>query len=347
MPKSKRINKTVVYKRANFHTTVRGESLKTLLEKALNKHTTMGKRRRDISDDENPVYHVIGTPHCEPNGFVFGALMTYTPGADPLFLVDDEKALDVMIEKLKAPETDDGKRREILESMIYFGILEDHLVLIQSQALKAAQLETFLQWFLHETTILAGDNTFQLVDTPTASIRAQMNEGRGVRSISLGGEVVPQGVINQVMPASETTEVTSAKSSRTHSISVVTAATQEDWGVLAALKKLMQPSEAAKIDFEKLTGSNIEMSVTLRYKRETTADGQKLMDTLGAALRNTEDVETVLVLNDGGSIRGSDLKLNGKIGLKSYDGQLSASEVFEGMRAWLLSKISSDELSAG
>ena len=117
--------------------------------------------------------------------------------------------------------------------------------------------------------------------------------------------------------------------------------------MLAALKKLMQPSEAAKIDFEKLTGSNIEMSVTLRYKRETTADGQKLIDTLGAALRNTEDVETVLELNDGGSIRGSDLKLNGKIGLKSYDGQLSASEVFEGMRAWLLSKISSDELSAG
>lgn len=345
--KPKRIQKTVIYKRAHFNSTVSGDSLKTLLEKALNKHTTVGKRRRNIADVENPVYHVIGNPYCETNGFIFGALMTYTPGTDPLFLVDDEKALDVMIEKLKAPETDDGKRREILESMMYFGILQNHLVLMQSQALKAPQLETFLQWFLHETATLPGDNTFQLIDTPTTAIRERMDKGQGVRTITLGGEVIPQRVIDQVIPSSKTTEVTPTTSSRTQSVSVVASAAQEDWGVLAALKKLMQPSEAAKIDFEKLTGSNIEMSVTLRYRRETTEDGQKLMDTLGATLRNTEEVETVLELNDGGSIRGSDLKLNGTIKLTSYDGQLSASEVFEGMRGWLLSKISSDEISAG
>lgn len=89
------------------------------------------------------------------------------------------------------------------------------------------------------------------------------------------------------------------------------------------------------------------VSVTLRYSRKTTEDGQKLMDSLGAALRNTDDVETELQLIGGGSIKGSDLKMTGQIGVTSYDGQLSASEVYEGLRQWLLEKVSSEELSAG
>ncbi len=95
-----------------------------------------------------------------------------------------------------------------------------------------------------------------------------------------------------------------------------------------------------------MSAHNIELSVTLRYSRKTTEDGQQLMDSLGAALRNTDDVETELQLVGGGSIKGSDLKLTGTIGVTSYDGQLSASEVYEGLRQWLLEKVSEDGLSA-
>lgn len=344
--KAKRVQKTVIYKRCNFHVGVPGETLKTLLEQALIQSTTVGQRRLNVADTDSPIYHVMGTPLCEPTGFVFGTLMTYTPGTDPLFLVDDEQALDVMLEKLKAPNTQDGKRREFLESMMYFGVIQNHLVLMQSQALKAPQIEAYLQWFLHDSKILAGDNTFQFVDTPSKAVREKMTSGSGVRTITLGGEVVPQSAMARAQQPTATDPKEPVSSMKSHSVSVVASATEEDWGVLEALKKLMAPSEAAKINFDKLTGSNIEMSVILRYKKETTEDGQKLMDTLGAAFRNTEDVETVLNLKDGGQIRGADLKLNGIVRVTSYDGQLSATEVFEGMRQWLLSKVTSDELSA-
>ncbi len=344
--KAKTVHKVVVYKRCTFHAGIPGENLKTLLERALNTSTTVGQRRLNVADSDHPIYHVMGAPLCEPNGFVFGALMTYTPGTDPLFLVDDEQALDVMIEKLKAPNTSDGKRREILESMMYFGVIQDHLVLMQSQALKAPQLEAFLQWFLHDSKVLAGDNTFQLIDTPSKSVREKMSKGSGVRTITLGGEVVPQAAIAGTQSSSTPGLNLPISSMKSHSVSVVASATEHEWGVLEALKKLMPPSQAAKIDFDQLAGSNIEMSVTLRYKRKTTEDGQKLMDTLGVAFRNTENVETVLDLNEGGQIKGEDLKLNGKVKLTSYDGQLSAAEVFEGMRQWLLNKVTSEEISA-
>lgn len=343
--KAKRIQKAVVYKRANFHSAIPGESLKTLLAKALNKHAVFGRRKLNVSDVDHPVYHALCDTRIEEKGFVFGALMTFTPGTDPLFLVDDEKASNVTIEKLKAPDTDDGKRREVLESMMFFGVYKDHLVLMQSQALKGPQIEAYLQWFLHDTQVLAGDNTFKLVDTPSKSVREKMAKGGGVRTITLGGEVVPKSVL---APKPGSLAQPEAKGSTTehHHVTVYGSATDEDWGVLAALKKLMSPSQAAKIDFEQLTGSNIEMSVTLRYKRETTDDGQKLMDTLGAAFRNTEEVETALQLKDGGTIKGTDLKLNGTLRLTAYDGQLSSSEVYEGIRQWLLSKVSSDEVPA-
>lgn len=342
--KGKKVLKTVIYKRVHFHTPVKGQTLKTMLEAALGKRKTVGDRRQNVSSADNPIYHMVGSPICEERGFVFGALMTYTPDTNPLCFVDDEQAVDVVLEQVSAPVTDDGKRREFLTSMMYFGVIGNHMVLMQSQALKSAQLESYLRWYLHAAEVLEGTNTIQLLDTPSESVKRRMRHGLGVRAIKLGGEVLPPSAIspksNQPSEGSETSRLVSTQTTAT------AVATHEDYGVISALKRLMDPVQAAKIDFDKLAGSNIELSVTLRYSRKTTEDGQKLMDSLGAALRHNEEVETELELVGGGSIKGSDLKLTGPISVMSYDGQLSASEVYEGLRQWLLQRVSADDLSA-
>lgn len=342
--KGKKVYKAVIYKRVNFHSDTASHNLKSLLEAALGKRQKLGERRQNVASAEDPIYHAIGSTKCENPGFVFGALMTYTPDTDPLCIIDDAEAVDDVLEKVSAPATDDGKRREFLASLMYFAVIGNHVVLMQSQALKSGHFEAYLQWYLHASGVLAGTNTLQLIDTPSEAVKKKMNEGRGVRSIKLGGELLPPatiaphaGSVAAVAPESKEVAVQTT---------AVATATEEDFGVLAALKKLMQPAQAAKIDFDKLAGSNIELSVTLRYNRKTTEDGQKLMDSMGAALRNTDEVETELKLVGGGSIKGSDLKLTGTIGVMSYDGQLSTSEVYEGLRQWLLEKVSEQELSA-
>lgn len=123
-----------------------------------------------------------------------------------------------------------------------------------------------------------------------------------------------------------------------------TSSVDVDEGLFAALKKLLKPADIAKIPFENLAESNIEMFVTLRYNRKTTEAGQKLMDSLGVALRNSDEVETELELKEGGSIKGDELRLTGRIGLQSYDGQLSHSEVFQELQTWLLEKIKAEGL---
>jgi hypothetical protein len=342
--KGKKVSKTVIYKRVNFHAPVNGQDLKTMLETALNKRKTFGDRRQNVSSADNPIYHVVGSHTCEEKGFVFGTLMTYTPDTNPLCFVEDDQAVDVVLEQVSAPETDDGKRREFLASMMYFGVIGNHMVLMQSQALKSAQLESYLRWYLHAAEVLEGTNTFQLIDTPSDSVKRKMKQGRGVRAIKLGGEVLPPTVM---APRPEKVVAVPVAPREVATQTTATAvATQENFGVLAALKTLMNPVQAAKINFEKLAGSNIELSVTLRYSRKTTEEGQKLMDSLGAALSHNDDVDTELELVGGGSIKGSDLKLTGPISVMSYDGQLSTSEVYEGLRQWLLQKVSADDLSA-
>lgn len=334
--KGKRINKSVIYKRAEFHTAIPGQSLKTMIDKALRKRATIGERKSNVADDDQPIFHLLGQSQSEPKGFLFGVFMAYTPGTDPLFLVDDEQASNITLEKLKAPKMNDGKRREVLESIMYFGVFDNHLVLVQSQALKAPQLEIYLQWLLHQAAALPGDNTVRLIDKPSKAVREKMQKARGVRAIKLGSEVMPASV----MPAI----AAKGKGSQTKSVSVTANQSVGGGSALEALKSLLNPVEAAKINFDQLVGSNIELTVTLRYNRTTTDDGQKLMDTLGSAFRHSDGVETELELIGGGSIKGSELKLDGTIRVSSYDGQLSASEVFEGMRQWLLSKVSSDDL---
>lgn len=343
--KGKRVYKKVTYKAVHFdHSPGKGVTLASLLTKAFTKLKTVGDRRKNIGSPDEPIVHVIGTPVNEPSGISFGALMTYTPGTEPLFLIDDAQAQDVLLEKLSIEDTDDGKRREFLESILFFAAYKNHVALIQSQALKAAQLESYLLWLLHSAQVLPGNVLLKLIDTPPKAVRQKMIAGGGVRTIKLGGEVVPTSSSAAPSQPPEVTQPAAAVGKTTSTPVAQTASVDlDEGGMIAALKKLLKPSEIAKIPFEDLADSNIEMFVTLRYNRKTTEAGQKLMDTLGIALRHAEDVETELILKEG-SIKGDELKLTGTIGVQSYDGQLSHSEVFQELQKWLLEKIKAEGL---
>ena len=116
--------------------------------------------------------------------------------------------------------------------------------------------------------------------------------------------------------------------------------------IVQALKSLMPASKAAKLNLDALLASNIEYTLSIRYRQSTSEDGQRLMDTLGSALRHADGVETKIKLVGGGVIKGDDLKMSGQIRIDTYDGLPSASEVFEEMRTWLLEKLKSGEVKA-
>jgi hypothetical protein len=335
--KGKRIKKSVVYKHAQFHNKSHG-TLKELLGSAITKLGQVQQRRKLVSPDPNaPSFHLIGHTSNEPDGFLFGALLAYSPGVVPLFLVDDGAAADVTLEKLKAPDTKAGLRRELLNSILYFGVFDNHLVMMQSQSLKSLQAETYFQWLLHQSNVLLKTNTVTLLDTPSASVRKKIESSKGIRGIKLGGgQLLPTSAMPKMEIHTEEREIQKVSTAPVQSTSTK--------GVMGVLESLLDPADLAKIDFDTIAGSNIELTLLLRYKTKTTVEGHKLMNSLGAALRHSEDFETELELEGGGTLKGSELKLTGDISVTAYDGQLSEEEVYQAMRTWLVDKIKSQDV---
>jgi hypothetical protein len=114
--------------------------------------------------------------------------------------------------------------------------------------------------------------------------------------------------------------------------------------VFEMLKGLINPSQAAKLNLDAIDGSNIEYSLVIRYRRQTDEDGHKFMNSLGAALRHAEGVDTTIQLENGGQLRGDELKLSGQVRITTFDGLPAPDEVFEVMRTWLLERVKSGEV---
>lgn len=332
--------RTLFYKRAQFQK--EGPQLKELLGKALAVRNTVGLRRERLGPEgEGPIWRVLGEFKPEEE-FFFGVLMLYVPGQVPAYVVDDEQASTLTVEKMAAPVTDEGKRRELVEGMLFFAVFDNHLVMMQSTSLRSDHLETHLQWLLHRAAVLEGSNTLQLVDQLPKKIREKL-AATPVKGLQIGGDLLPASQETPNQPAGDTF-VASEMPPAVNSISLTE--TTSSTGVWDVVKGLLDKDKAAQLDVDALAGSNIEYTLKITYKRSTTKDGQKLLNTLGSALRHAEGVDTTIRLKNGGKLQGSDLKLSGPVKIETVDGMPSSEAVYEVMRKWLLDKLKSGDVKA-
>jgi hypothetical protein len=338
MAARERKGRVFLYKHADFHTG--GTTLQVALSKSLGKLKTIGKRRQPLApDDESPVWRLVGQ-FREDNAFLFGILVQYAPGTNPTFLVDDEDATSIAVEQMAAPKTKDGKSREPLDGMLFFASTDNHMVLMQGSALRSMHLEQHLQWLAQKGGGIAGDNTFRLIDHPPKKVR-NLLENQAVRELSIGGDLVAS-----TPPERDEAEESATPRKGSRARQLVSSGDAGQGGIMDVLKGLLRPSEVARLNLDRLAGSNIEYTLQIRYRQETTESGHKFMDNLGTALRHAEGIETKIKLVGGGEIRGDDLKLSGPVRIEHLNGVPNPDHVFEEMRAWLLAKLKSGDVRA-
>ena len=322
--------KTLVYKRARFNA---GDlELRRLLVSALSSRRTVGLRRETLAPQgESPIWRVIGY-HKILEHFVFGVMMRYVPGLDPAFVIDDPDAEQLTVSQVTAPVTDEGKRRELLGAMLFFGSIDNHLVIMQSSSLRSKHLEEHLQWLLLNSDQMDDTQILQLIDQPPRATVDRLSQSH-VKSIDIGGFVTGGGNASL-----ETQHQTSEHEQYTiHS-------SGHGSGFVDFLKGLLKPDQAALISEEILAGAEIRYTLQLKYAHKTTEDNQRFMSEMASAFRHSEDVNTKIRLADGGLIDGDNFRLTGQVQIKTYDGVPNADEVFETMRVWLIKKLESGEL---
>lgn len=73
-----------------------------------------------------------------------GSLLIYSRGRNQPLVTEDDAATEMPVEQIAPPPSSAGARRDFIESLLFFGIKDNHVILLQSSALRARQLETHL-----------------------------------------------------------------------------------------------------------------------------------------------------------------------------------------------------------
>lgn len=332
---TRRAAKVFTYKAAKFLGSK--HELSTWLSVALKNAPTIGKRRQPLGGVEAPEWLLLNE-HRLSNGYMSGVLLKYTPGTAAAAILDDPAARTVSIAKYAAP-AEGNLTREWLESSLYFTAFKNHIVVMQSAALRCSHLESYLRWLFASIPATEGCGSLELNDKP-AKATAERIRTAAVRRIEIGGELTrhtePPAAAAQRLPATTNERViVRGVAERTHHSEVMDA--------LSTL-----------IGFKKFTGLNVKeldesqvnykLSLTIDRRRAEEDQSQNVLNRLGNALRHAEGVDASIELMDGSIVSGEELRLTGKENMTLYDGLPSTTEVFDLMIHWLQEKATAGDI---
>lgn len=353
--KSETKRKNIHYKRvviSNYHLT-----LQELLESALGSDSPVAKatdRKETINADDDSCRLI--NRHKAYNGMLFGQLVFFESGKSQTFITLDEDAEYYNIDSITSDSISEHKsddkeeksekaklRKEFIDSILYFGVLYDHVVILQSSSLRARELETHLAWFLGTCAQkLPTDSVLVLKDKPTEATIRKIQQ-LPVKTVKLGAPVgIPEA------PAKEhTTERQSAEPEE--EITTEYQAKNLKWTPKGTgvdlLSVLMGADWFDRPDFkDALDDANLKVSLEISYVRKTTRHGQKMLDEMAISLRHMDENDVRIELKGGGTLRGEDLKLSGPISVKTNNGLVDENDLYHQMHAWLVSKVESSEI---
>ncbi len=317
MPRSERRYKSVVYKQAIFREA--GMNLQHLLSEALAQRPAARMRKQPVDDR---VSRVINARRTE-QGMLFGTMVVYEAGKDQTVLVIDDSQDDYPVDSFPVPQTPSGANREVLDSILYFAIYNNHVVLAQSRSLKSREVETHFAWLLSSCTEVLEDGAyFVLSDQPTEAARRRASSA-SVKSVKVGTPL--SGATGGDAAARPST------GQRTYRRSGLGA---------QVLASLVGPDWRSDMRLEDvLDDANLVVNIEVTYKRSTTAEAQQILDDVATSLRHLEEEDVEIDLVGGGQIKGNELKLTGSIRVDMTNGVPSSSDMFTQMRAWLRGKI--------
>lgn len=313
------ITKRVYCKQAVFLNQKDKPILQAKLSESLSKLKKVGTRKETLGDDDRNVRAVIY--HRNYAGMLFGVLASYERGTHQLTVADDDEAEMLTVEQVAPPKNDNNKRQEFLEGVCYFGVSKNHVVLVPSRALGAKPTEQHLNWLLEHAGMLGQNNRVGLSDQIAQATKERIRASH-VKQVEIGAPLIEASESNTKFVATG------------HKMAAF-----EYGGLGMDILRQVLGDKLSSMRLSDAVDGNIEVTLKIRYKRETTEKAHKVLDNIALAIRNLDEDEVKLSLAGGGTVRGNELKLSAPISVQARDGIPSPDELFEKMRDWLLQQI--------
>ncbi|HAV4272480.1 TPA: hypothetical protein JIQ67_18115, partial [Acinetobacter baumannii] len=124
----------------------------------------------------------------------FGELIIVESGkAQAVLKIDSDDATEFPIKTYLTddlPDDEDGVdatevvRKEFIDSVLYFGVIDNHVAIIQSRSLTARTLESYLGWLLGEAAKALPENSALILkDAPNPTVKQKL-ESTPAKTIS-------------------------------------------------------------------------------------------------------------------------------------------------------------------
>lgn len=341
-------------------------NLQGLMDGALGDSGSVKKpnQRQQKANEEDTVVIFVNR-FTKYNGMSVGQLVYLEKGRQQPYITVDDDAEFYSIESLSsdqipehraAEQQEDSelldvkqvirKRREFVESILYFGVLDNHMVIMQSSALQSRHLEAHLTWLLTTCApAIPQGSMLSLSDKPAESVYKKM-EKSPAKSIHFGAPLTTEVAIDPSRPSKDTqppsgtvTPIESVHASKVRF---------EPTGVAAAIISAVAPGLLDRLNLqESLDEANIHLALEITYNRRTTKTGQEVIDSIATSLRHSPASDVVINLQGGGKITGDELKLSGDIQVEYLpSGLINEGSLFHEMHRWLNTKIASSEIDS-
>lgn len=311
-----RTTKTVWYKRAS----IQGQkgTLQTYLASALSQRPLASERLLGCDND----LEQIGINLFQTRGsLLFGQFLSFKPGMRQPLITLENGTTAFNLETIAAEETDDGKKREFLESIGYFGVVGNHVLLVQTKALTSREFEIYLQWLLSQTTSTIPSGTVFTLDDPSATAARKKAARSNIRGVTIGTQLTAVAI----------PETRKGKAVAKYELTS---------GAFDALRGILGAHVFDKLSLsQSLEEDNIELQLTVRVKgrRVVSDDGQKFLRAVGKATRHMDPRDYELELDRNGALKGSDLKLHRSVnvGISESGGLVDELALMDHMTNWL------------
>lgn len=284
--------KNFVYKSAQMSGALSDTALDVLLKSALDKLPMALKRRQNI-DESDEDYRLINY-HSKHHDMLVAELFDYTKGhAQPYAKLARKHVLD--LETLDAPD-----QSEFIHSILYFGVLGNHVVVSQSRSLRVLHLENYINWLLREAGIIPDDDFLMLVDQPPDEVKKNLSTVSDTKKISFLAPV-----------AFEESEVSTREDSV--DVDVVKKIKLAPFGVGWEAFQSMLPNGLRlpkEIDIDDIVENrSLEVKLEVTWKGARKEDSTSLLDTISTQLRHVDTELDFEIQTRAGKITKDHIKL--------------------------------------
>jgi hypothetical protein len=316
------VTKKLYAKRGDFFQKPAKKTAQRVIGDALYSLHTIGDRKETSGENDDYVRAIIY--HRSYADMLFGIFASYEKGTHQLVVAEDDSAEMLTVEQVAPPTSGDKKKRnEFLDGICYFGIYQNHVLVVQSTALRVKQLESHLNWLLRKGQAIANNDGLVLGDQVSKATREKIRKAH-VKEVEFGTPLI---------------EVNKAANESLTQTEVRTSVMEYGGLGVDILRQVIGHEQLGKLQLSDAIDGNLEVSVRVRYKRKTTERAHKLLDNIAIATRHMDEDDVKLSLVDGGTIQGGELKLSHQVRVESRDGVPNPDALFAEMRSWLLKQL--------